>query len=108
MKTLAYIPYTVRETAAALDITDCDAMTGEDIARDLLNGVVIFEHYELDRLAEYKGVGVEYLIEHDPSFRRYADVRREIAVRLLRSGADTEYTAEICGLDMDVVEEIIN
>jgi len=108
MKSLAYKPYTEQEAAIALAISDCDAMTGKDIARDLLAGVIEFEDNELDRLAVFKGVTVDYMIEHDPAFRRYSDPRKDIAVKLLRSGADAEYAAEICGLSVDLVKELTN
>ena len=99
------------DVACALAIEDCDEMTGKQIARDMLAGVVEFTCDELIKLAEYKGVTAGFLMENDPAFSLYTDpataARKSIALNLLRRGADYELAAEICGLPLDTVRNLI-
>ena len=111
MSYLTYVPYTVKEVALALGISDCDEILGEEIARDMLSGVVEFTPAELERLADYKDVDLEYIIEHDPSFGRYAcpksiAARKAGAASLVDEGHDSEFAAEFCGFDVSVVERL--
>ena len=113
MITNIYKPYTVQEFVRALSLYDepgYDGVKGETIARDMLSGVVEIEHDELEALAAHKNVTVEYLTEYDPSFKRYSDpafeTRKTIAAKLLKSGAEVEFAAEICGLTVGKVREL--
>ena len=110
MGAFAYAPYTAQETALALSISDCDDMMGEDIAKNMLRGVLKVTRKELSKLAAFKGVSVTYLTEHDPAFRRYADpvmeVRKAVAKNILRRNVGAEFAAEVCGLPVHVVERL--
>ena len=110
METLNYVPFTANEVALTLEYSDCDEMTGEYIARAMLSGVEEFTDDELDELAAYKGVTIEYLTEHDPAFQRYSDpgtvLRISIAAKALKLGVNAEVAAEICGLSLDKVQAL--
>jgi len=107
MMAFSYVPYTAHEVALALGFTDCDDMTGKNIAQDMLLGKPRFNRRELVKLAAYKGVSVTYLTEHDQSFRRYADretaVKRTIASRAVERHLGVEFAAEITGLTLDEI-----
>ena len=125
MYTFTYVPFTAQEVAFALGISDCDELTGIDIARDMLEGTVKFTREELKILAAYKGVSVTYLTEHNPAFWRYADygctpkkqafcaagmvmeTRREVASKLLQRKLDAEFASEICGLPLTVIRKLM-
>ena len=66
-----YFPVTACEVADALNIEDCEELTGEYIAEGMLNGTVGFTMGEIRKIAAYKGVSVDFLIHYDPSFRNY-------------------------------------
>ena len=66
-----YYPVTAHEVADVLAIVDCEEMTGEYIARDMLSGTVRFTVKELRKIATYKDVSLDFLIHNDPSFKNY-------------------------------------
>jgi len=63
-----YLPITANEVAKVLDIADCEDITGESIAKEMLSGVIRFDIMELRRIAAYKDVSLDFLIHNDPSF----------------------------------------
>ena len=110
MEMLNYVPFTAREVAFALEYSDCDEMTGEYIAEELLSGVEAFTGEELNKLAEYKGITAEFLSENDPAFLGYTDpctvLRKVIAENALNYGIDAEAVSKICGLPLETVEKL--
>ena len=69
-----YAPVTAHEVADALGIVDCEDMTGEYIAGDMLSGVIMFTVTELNTIAAYKGISLDFLIHKDPAFEDYGYV----------------------------------
>jgi hypothetical protein len=96
------VPFTAREVALALKIFDCEDMLGEDIAKEMLDGLMEFSREELEKLAAFKGLSLEFLTENDPSLRRYEDpvlkARKGIASNLINRGFCIMFVNEICGL----------
>jgi hypothetical protein len=111
--TKKYIPFTAIELADALslcDFIDSDEADGNrlDIAQDMLAGVVAFEERELVRMATFKGLTVEELIELEPALTEYRDpemeTRKAIAEKLLTAGYAVEIAVEMCGLPVTKVK----
>ena|GEM_PF-2688917 len=86
--------------------------TGYAIAQDMLDGVVEFTEHEIEQVANYKNVSVEFLITNDEKFKKFTSngigTKIMIATKLIHSGADISFVAEICELSLNTVKDLIN
>jgi len=107
-----YFPYNAEEVAMVLAIEDCDEILGVNIAFDMLAGKIDFTYEEIQLLAAARDVTSRFMIENDPAFKRYNDTTNitkiTIAHRLILSGAEVEFAAEICGLHPDTVRSLVD
>jgi predicted RNA-binding Zn-ribbon protein involved in translation (DUF1610 family) len=97
---------TALKIAEILDYDDPDAdISGEEIARGILNGEADFETWEIAAISAHFGVTAGELVKLDERFVKYGcpveAARMDIARRLLKKGFAEGLVCDVCGFSAE-------